>query len=77
MAVKAYIFVEISHGKAKEVAEQISGIDGVVKSSVVTGAYDAIIQVEAPDINSLGAMIVSRIQFTPGVIRTQTNIVVE
>lgn len=77
MAVNAYVFIEISHGKAKEVTDQIAKIDGVRKANVVTGPYDAIAQVEAPDINSLGAMIVSRIQFTPGVIRTQTNIVVE
>ncbi|MFQ5647661.1 MAG: Lrp/AsnC ligand binding domain-containing protein [Candidatus Aenigmatarchaeota archaeon] len=43
----------------------------------MTGPYDAIAYVEAPDINSLGALVVSKIQFTPGVVRTQSNIVVE
>ena len=77
MTVSAYVFIEISQGKAQEVIAQVAKIEGVKAANVVTGPYDAIAQVEAPDINSLGALIVSRIQFTPGVIRTQTNIVVE
>ncbi len=77
MAVSAYVFIEISQGKAKEVIDKISGIEGVTRAHVVTGPYDAIAFVEAGDINSLGAMVVSQIQFQEGVIRTQTNIVVD
>jgi len=77
MTVAAYVFIEITQGKAKEVVEEISKIPGVVSSHVVTGPYDAIAYVEAPDINSLGALVVSKIQFINGVIRTQSNIVVD
>ncbi|MBV6343582.1 Lrp/AsnC family transcriptional regulator [Candidatus Magnetobacterium casense] len=77
MAVSAYIFIEISQGKAKEVTKQIAKIDGVREVHVVTGPYDAIARIEASDINTLGALVVSKIQFTSGVIRTQTNIVVD
>ncbi len=77
MAVSAYVFIEISQGKAKDVIDKINGIDGVSRAHVVTGPYDAIAFVEASDINSLGAMVVSQIQFLEGVIRTQTNIVVD
>lgn len=77
MAVSAYVFIEIAQGKAKELVDKISSITGVNKAHVVTGPYDAIAFVEANDINSLGAMVVSQIQFLEGVIRTQTNIVVD
>lgn len=77
MAVQAYVFIEISQGKAKEVMEEIGKIEGVKSAHVVTGPYDAIAVVEAPDINTLGALVVSKIQFTNGVIRTQSNIVVD
>jgi DNA-binding Lrp family transcriptional regulator len=77
MAVSAYVFIEISQGKAKDLVEKIAKIEGVTRAHVVTGPYDAIAFVEAGDINSLGAMVVSQIQFLEGVIRTQTNIVVD
>ena len=77
MTVSAYVFIEITQGKAKEVIEQIGKIEGVKAANIVTGPYDAIAYVEASDINSLGALVVSKIQFTPGVVRTQSNIVVE
>lgn len=77
MAVSAYVFIEISQGKAKDLVEKIAKIEGVNRAHVVTGPYDAIAFVEASDINSLGAMVVSQIQFLEGVIRTQTNIVVD
>jgi len=43
----------------------------------VTGAYDVIALIQAPDVNALGTTVVSKIQSIPGVLRTSTNVVVE
>lgn len=77
MNVSAYIFVETSHGKAKEVCEEISKIEGIKACNVVTGPFDLIVLVEAPNVNAIGSLVVSKIQFIKGVKRTQTNIIVE
>jgi len=77
MAVLAFIFLECTVGKAKEVAHKVAKIAGVRLSHAVTGAYDVIALIEAPDVNTLGTTVVSKIQAVPGVLRTSTNVVVE
>lgn len=77
MPVQAFIFIECTVGKAKEVAKKVARISGVRLSHAVTGAYDVIALIEAPDVNALGTTIVSKIQGVPGVLRTSTNVVVE
>ena len=77
MPVQAFIFLECTVGKAKEVAIKVSKIPGVRISHAVTGAYDVIALIEAPDVNALGTAVVSKIQGLPGVLRTSTNVVVE
>jgi DNA-binding Lrp family transcriptional regulator len=77
MAVLAFIFIECTVGKAKEVARKVSKIGGVKISHAVTGVYDVIALIEASDVNALGTTVVSKIQAVPGVLRTSTNVVVE
>ncbi len=73
----AYIFVEVIHGKSREVSAEISKIDGVASSHIVTGPYDLIVFAKAADIQRLWDQIISSIQKIPGVVRTITNIVAE
>ena len=75
MAVAAYIFVEASTGKAREVSATIAHITGVLRCNTITGPYDIIVLVEADDIRQLSDVVVSQIQATPGVLRTMTNII--
>jgi DNA-binding Lrp family transcriptional regulator len=77
MSVLAFVFLECTVGRAKEVAKKVAKIGGVRISHAVTGAYDAIALIEAPDVNALGTAVVSKIQAIPGVLRTSTNVVVE
>ncbi|MFN3477453.1 MAG: Lrp/AsnC family transcriptional regulator [Candidatus Methylomirabilales bacterium] len=77
MTVSAYIFIEATPGKAKEVARQVGQVPGVKMAHAVTGAYDVIAFVEASDIHQLGEFIVSRIHAVPGVFKTTTNVVVD
>ncbi|MBI5166662.1 MAG: Lrp/AsnC ligand binding domain-containing protein [candidate division NC10 bacterium] len=77
MAISAYIFIECSLGKARDVAREIGKIPGVKQAHAVTGAYDVIAFVEASDINVLGDFIISRVHALSGVFRTTTNVVVD
>ena len=77
MPVSAYIFVETTTGKAREISAAVSQIAGVIRCNTVTGPYDVIVVVEAEDIRQLGDFVVSKIQATPGVLRTMTNIVAD
>jgi uncharacterized protein with GYD domain len=74
---QAYILIEALPGKAIELTNIIKGIKGVKNVNLVTGPYDVITFVEAPDLKSLGEMIVKRIQATGTVARTLTCITVE
>ncbi len=77
MAISAYVFIECTAGAAREVAREVSKIKGVLRANATTGPYDVIAQVEASDMNVLGDFIVTKIQLLPGVLRTQTNVIVD
>ena len=77
MAVSAYIFVETTTGKAREVSTSVSRLTGVMRCNTITGPYDVIVLVEAEDISQLSNVVVSQIQATPGVLRTMTNIIAD
>ena len=73
----AYILIEALPGKAMDLINLIKGIKGVTKVDLVTGPYDVITMVEAEDLQSLGEMIVKKIQATGFIARTLTCITVE
>ena len=72
MPVQAYILVQTEVGKAHEVAQAISAVDGVTLAEDVTGPYDVIARAEGPSVDELGTLVVSRIQQVPGITRTLT-----
>ena len=72
MAGSAYILIQTEVGKAATVAAQIGAIDGVVSAEDVTGPYDVIARAEAPTVDELGKMVVSRVQMIDGITRTLT-----
>ncbi|MCQ3811046.1 MAG: Lrp/AsnC family transcriptional regulator [Acidimicrobiia bacterium] len=58
--------------KARQVAEAIREIDGVVISEIMTGPYDVIAKAEAESMDQLGRLVVSQIQMVDGITRTLT-----
>ena len=72
MPVQAYILVQTEVGKAHEVAQATSAVDGVTLAEDVTGPYDVIARAEGPSVDELGTLVVSRIQQVPGITRTLT-----
>lgn len=77
VATSAYILIEALPGKAIELVNAIKNINGVKTVHLVTGPYDVITYVEAPDLKAIGEMIVKKIQSTGFVARTLTCITVE
>jgi DNA-binding Lrp family transcriptional regulator len=77
MSIAAYVFIECTAGAARDVAKEVAKIQGVKRANSTTGPYDVIALVEAPDVNILGDFIVSKIQGISGVIRTQTNVIID
>jgi DNA-binding Lrp family transcriptional regulator len=72
VAVSAYVLIQTEVGKAAQVAEEVSGIEGVVSAEDVTGPYDVIVRAEANSVDELGKMVVSRVQLIDGITRTLT-----
>jgi DNA-binding Lrp family transcriptional regulator len=77
MSISAFIFVECAAGHAIKVAREVRQIPGVRYAHAATGPYDVIALIEASDLQIMGEMVIKRIQGIAGVIRTQTNVVVE
>lgn len=77
MQIKAFILIDTSPGKAKEVAHKLRQVPGIAAAHAVTGPHDIIAVAEAADVSSLGELVVHRIQSVPGVNRSLTSIVAD
>lgn len=72
MATRAYILIETSVGKNRDVGAALRQLPGIEKVDNVTGPYDIIAVVEAPDLNSIGDLVTSNIHVISGIVRTVT-----
>ncbi|MCY3632159.1 MAG: Lrp/AsnC ligand binding domain-containing protein [bacterium] len=72
MGVSSYVLIQTEMDKARQVAEAIREIDGVVISEIMTGPYDVIAKAEAESMDQLGRLVVSQIQMVDGITRTLT-----
>ena len=71
------ILIDTSPGKARDVAAKIRQVKGVSMAHAVTGPHDIIAIAEAPDVTTLGELVVQGIQSVPGVNRSLTSIVAD
>ena len=72
MATMAYILVETAVGKTGDVAGALRSLSGVDKVDTVTGPYDIIAVVSAPDLNAVGDLVTTQIHSVDGIARTVT-----
>ena len=72
MTTKAYILIETAAGKSRDVLKALRSVQPVETVEAVTGPYDIIAVVIAPDLNVIGDLIPSRIHTINGVARTLT-----
>ena len=74
--MRAYVLINASAGKAIEVAWSLQGVKGIELANDITGEYDVIAAVEAPDVAGIGSVIVEKIQKIDGVFKTVTCLAV-
>ena len=76
MTTKAYIFIDTSVGKMRDVVKALRSVPSVVTVDAVTGPYDVIAVLTAPDLNGIGDQITGQIHRIRGIDRTLTSIVI-
>lgn len=69
--VEAYILIQTAVN-APGVAREIAEIDGVLSADDVSGPYDVVARARSADMDSLGQLVVARIQMVDGITRTLT-----
>ena len=72
MPTKAYILIETSVGKTREVATALCAVKGVQSADVVTGPYDIIAVVEGQDLGFIGDMVTGDVHVIGGITRSVT-----
>ncbi len=75
-ATRAFVLIETAVGKTKEVHHHLKNIKDVSSVDAVTGPYDIIAVVQAPDLNGVGDVVTGRIHAIPGIARTVTCLAV-
>jgi DNA-binding Lrp family transcriptional regulator len=72
LVIEAYILLQTEVGKARSVAQQCAGIQGVLKADAVTGPYDVVVLAQGRTVDELGKLVVAKVQAVEGITRTMT-----
>ena len=77
MTTKAYVLIETQVGKSKKVVEDIRRLKGVISVDIVTGPYDAIVVLEAENLDVIGELVTSKVHLISGISRIVTCLAVK
>ena len=69
---RAYILIETQVGRARHVADALRRMEGVKSSDVITGNFDVIALIEAPDMAAMADLVTGGVQGIRGALRTIT-----
>ncbi|MEO0097521.1 MAG: Lrp/AsnC ligand binding domain-containing protein [candidate division WOR-3 bacterium] len=69
---EAYILINVGAGKARYVYEELSKIKEITHVDAIAGPFDIIATIKAPDFNTIGKIVIEKIQNISGVERTLT-----
>ena len=72
MVTRAFVLIETQVGKSRQVAESLRSIEGIKSADVITGNFDVIILVEAPNMLTMADLVTGGVQGVNGVLRTIT-----
>ena len=73
---KAYILMETTVGRSREVVTALSHMKGIKTVDTVTGPYDIIVVIEGETLNEIGDLVTQQIHPVAGISRTVTCLVV-
>ena len=72
MGTSAYILVEVQVGRVVEVVQMLRQLDGVRSADAITGPFDAIALIEAPNMAAVADLVTGQVQSIRGVLKTIT-----
>lgn len=73
--MKAYIFIQTKPATSLQVVERIKNkVKEVVQADAIYGKFDAIVIVEAPNLESINEILYKVIEKDPNIIHTETNL---
>ena len=75
--MRAYIFVNVKAGKAKQLAQQITQLEGVKAADACWGMPDVIVAAEVKNERALNDLVLNRIAKLAGVEHTDTHIALD
>ncbi len=76
MGTRAFVLIETAVGKTRDVAKALRDVESMESVDVVTGPYDVIAVIDAPDMNSIGDLVTGQLHTIGGVVRTVTCVAV-
>lgn len=74
--MQAYILIEATIGRSREVARALKAVPGVKESYLIMGPYDVVAIVEGHDASAVGNTVTGAIHKIPGISRTVTCLAV-
>ena len=77
MSAEAFVLIETSVGKTKDVVLALRKVTGMKEVSAVTGPYDVIAVIEGADLTAVGNMVADHIHPVGGIERTVTCLAVD
>ncbi len=75
MTTKAYVLIETTVGRNREVIAALKKLKGISGVDMVTGPFDLIVVVEADSLADVGDVVTAKIHPIPGITRTVTCLV--
>jgi DNA-binding Lrp family transcriptional regulator len=72
LPTRAFILIETEVGRAKQVAEALRSVPEVLAADVITGNFDVIATIEAPNMSAMAEVVTGQVQSVRGVMRTIT-----
>ena len=72
MTTKAFVLIETTIGKSKEVTDALKKLEHVLSADTITGPYDVIAIAERDTLSDLGELVTAKIQPIDGINRTVT-----
>ncbi len=72
MIATAYVLISVEAGKAREVYDELSKLEGVQNLDAVSGPYDLVATIQGADFNAIGTLVLDRIQAIKGITDTIT-----
>jgi len=73
--MKAYIMIETKPGTSDEVVKAIKNrVKQVLHADSVYGRYDAIVVIEAPNLEKINEIVYKVVERDPNIVHTETSI---